>query len=150
MTTLAPPQNLHAVHLFATFFVPFYFFHEGLRIPEGALVLKALLYGIGFSVLALPLRVAKNWIVCRYTCRRTFTSGLRVGIALTPTLIFTLVIARILEESFEIDAALYGGLLVYAAVSTILPSFVLPRLTQPDASPTQSLAINPSNPLASQ
>jgi predicted permease len=94
--------------------------------------------------------VAKNWIVCRYTCRRTFTSGLRVGIALTPTLIFTLVIARILEESFEIDAALYGGLLVYAAVSTILPSFVLPRLTQPDASPTQSLAINPSNPLASQ
>jgi len=150
MTTLAPPQNLHAVHLFATFFIPFYFFHEGLRIPAGALVLKALLYGFGFSVLALPLRIAKNWIVCRYTCRRTSTSGLRVGVALTPTLIFTLVIARILEETFEIDAALYGGLLVYAAVSTILPSFVLSRLTQPSASPVQTLVIAPTDSLASQ
>jgi len=149
MTTLAPAQNLHAVHLFATFFVPFYFFHEGLRVPAGALVLRGLLYGIGFSVLALPLRIAKNWIVCRYTCRRTSTSGLRVGVALTPTLIFTLVIARILEDTFEIDAALYGGLLVYAAVSTILPSFILPKLTQPSSSPTQPLAIASTESLLS-
>ena len=53
----------------------------------------------------------------------------RVAVALTPTLIFTLVIAGVLSDSFHIDDALFGGLLVYAAISTILPSFVLPRLS---------------------
>jgi Kef-type K+ transport system membrane component KefB len=147
MATLAPPENLHAVRLFASFFVPFYFFHEGLRIPTGALVWKALLYGIGFSILVLPLRIAKNWLVCRYTCHRSSTSGLRVGVALTPTLIFTLVIARILDEAFAINDALYGGLLVYTAMSTILPSFVLPLLTQRErsAASMQPLAVAPTD-----
>jgi Kef-type K+ transport system membrane component KefB len=147
MTTLAPPENLRAVRLFASFFVPFYFFHEGLRIPTGALVFKALVYGIGFSILVLPLRIAKNWAVCRYTCRRTSTSGLRVGVALAPTLIFTLVIARILEETFDIDDALYGGLLVYAAIATILPSLMLPLLTQlaRSTSSMQPLAVGPTD-----
>jgi Kef-type K+ transport system membrane component KefB len=152
VTTLATPENLHAVRLFASFFVPFYFFHEGLNVPTGALVFKALIYGAGFSILVLPLRIAKDWLVCRYTCRRPSSSGLRVGVALTPTLIFTLVIARILEETFDIDEALYGGLLVYAATSTILPSFVLPLLTQQERSATslQPLTVGPTDSLANQ
>lgn len=36
MTTVASVENLHAVRLFASFFVPFYFFHEGLEVPMGA------------------------------------------------------------------------------------------------------------------
>ena len=55
---------------------------------------------------------------------------MRVAIALAPTIIFTLVIAGILHESFHINDALYGGLLVYATIATILPSFVLPALAQ--------------------
>ena len=47
-----------------------------------------------------------------------------------PTLIFTLVIAGILHESFHIDDALYGGLLVYAAISTMLPSLLLPKIAE--------------------
>ncbi len=130
MATLASHENLHAVRLFASFFVPFYFFHEGLEVPAGALVLKALAYGLAMAVIALPIRIFKNWLECRYFCRRTPESGFRVAIALTPTLIFTLVVAGILHESFHIDDALYGGLLVYAAISTILPSLVLPKLAQ--------------------
>jgi Kef-type K+ transport system membrane component KefB len=140
MTTLATTENFNAVRLFASFFVPFYFFHEGLRVPAGAMVIKAVLYGLALSLVALPLRVAKNWLVCRYTCHRTSTSGLRVGVALAPTLIFTLVIARILEENFGIDQALYGGLLLYAAVSTLLPSFLLPVLTRATGSSVEPLA----------
>jgi Kef-type K+ transport system membrane component KefB len=141
MTTLATKENFNAVRLFSSFFIPFYFFHEGLRIPSGALVLKAVLYGLGLSLIALPLRVAKNWLVCRYTCHRTPTSGLRVGVALTPTLIFTLVIARILDENFGIDDALYGGLLLYAAISTILPSFLLPLLTKGTSASIEPTAV---------
>jgi Kef-type K+ transport system membrane component KefB len=130
MTTLTSRENLHAVRLFASFFVPFYFFHEGLEVPIDSLVLKALVYGLVLSIVVLPIRIAKNWLECRYFSRRTRAGGLRVATALTPTLIFTLVIAGILHESFHINDALYGGLLVYTTISTVLPSFVLPALAQ--------------------
>jgi Kef-type K+ transport system membrane component KefB len=130
MATLASHENLHAVRLFASFFVPFYFFHEGLEVPTGALVLKALFYGLALSIVVLPIRIGKNWVECRYFSRRTSAGGMRVAIALAPTIIFTLVIAGILHESFHINDALYGGLLVYATIATILPSFVLPALAQ--------------------
>lgn len=129
MATLASPDNLLAVRLFASFFIPFYFFHQGLEVPAGALVLKSLLYGLAFSAVLLPLRIAINWLECRVT-KRSPQSGLRVAIALSPTLIFTLVIAGILHSTFHIEDALFGGLLVYAAVSSIVPSFVLPGIVQ--------------------
>jgi hypothetical protein len=56
-----------------------------------------------------------------------------VATALTPTLIFTLVIATILRDRFGIGDTLYGALLAYAALATLLPSFVLAK--QPDFTP---------------
>ncbi len=128
IATLASPENMHAVRLFASFFIPFYFFHEGIEVPAGALVLKAFFYGIALSVLVLPIRFAKNWVRARYFSHRSSMGATRVAVALIPTLVFTLVVAGVLRESFHIDDALFGGLLVYAAISSILPSFVLPRL----------------------
>ena len=52
-------------------------------------------------------------------------SSLRVAAALTPTLIFTLVLATILRERGAISDELFGGLLLYAGLNTLLPSFVL-------------------------
>jgi Kef-type K+ transport system membrane component KefB len=131
MATLASHENLHAVRLFSSFFIPFYFFHEGMDVPAGALVLKSLLYGVLLSVIVIPIRLGKNWLQTRYLSHRTAQAAFRVAIALEPTLIFTLVIAGVLHEAFHIPDALYGGLLVYAAVTTILPSLVLPSLSIP-------------------
>jgi hypothetical protein len=128
-------ENPHAARLFASFFIPFYF-HEGVEVPGGALVLEALLYGLILSVAVIPIRIGKNWLQARYLSHRTAQGSFRVAIALEPTLIFTLVIAGILHKEFHINDALYGGLLVYAAVTTILPSLVLPGLsiaTEPEA-----------------
>jgi Kef-type K+ transport system membrane component KefB len=138
MTTLASDTNLQAVRLFSSFFVPFYFFNEGLEVPAGALVWKALLYGLGLSLVVLPIRIGKDWLESHIFARRTARSGICVAVALVPTLIFTLVIAGMLHEAFHIGDELFGGLLVYAAISTVLPSFVLPGLaTSPvlDSSP---------------
>ncbi len=128
MATLASPENLHAVRLFASFFIPFYFFEEGMHVPADALVLPALLWGLGICVVAIPLRIGKNWLQARFVSRNDARGAFRISIALIPTLIFTLVIAEILRDTFHIPDALYGGLLVYAAVTTILPSLVLPGL----------------------
>jgi Kef-type K+ transport system membrane component KefB len=135
MATLASPENLHAVRLFASFFIPFYFFQEGMHVPADALVLPALLWGLGLCLVAIPLRIGKNWLQARYTSHNNAHGAFRVSIALVPTLIFTLVIAEILRESFHISDALYGGLLVYAAVTTILPSLVLPGLKVTNTDP---------------
>ena len=129
MTTLASPANLHAVRLFASFFIPFYFFYEGVEVPTGALVLKSLLWGGALSLVVIPIRLGKNWLQARFLSHRSAQDAICVALALTPTLIFTLVIAGILRESFHVSDALYGGMLVYAAVATILPSLLLPRIT---------------------
>jgi cyanate permease len=70
------------------------------------------------------------WLQSRLMRHRGNRGSLRVSIALSPTLIFTLVIAEILRENFSISPALYGGLLVYAAIASILPSLILPAFAE--------------------
>ena len=45
----------------------------------------------------------------------------------SPTLIFTLVLATILRDRFQLPDDWYGGLLVYAALTTLLPSITLAK-----------------------
>jgi Kef-type K+ transport system membrane component KefB len=98
MPLLASHENLHALRLFASFFVPFY--------------------------LVLPLRIGVVWLQHRVMFGESFRSSLRVSLALAPTLIFTLVLAAIMRERFQIPAVLFGALLLYAALTTLLPSLV--------------------------
>jgi Kef-type K+ transport system membrane component KefB len=138
MTTLASEQNLEAIRLFASFFVPFYFFHNGLGVPSAALVGSSLLYGLVLAACVIPVRLGVVWLQSRFMQHRGHRGSFRVSIALTPTLIFTLVIAELLRENFSISPPLYGGLLVYAAIASILPSLTLPAFTE---SPINPLAV---------
>ena len=83
--------------------------------------------GVLITALALPLRIGVVWCQRRFIKGETAAGSLRVATALSPTLIFTLVLATILRERFHITETLYGALLVYAALSTLLPSFVLSK-----------------------
>jgi Kef-type K+ transport system membrane component KefB len=135
MKTLASAENLEAIRLFASFFVPFYFFHNGLGVPGAALVRASLLYGFALAGLVIPVRLAVVWLQSRFMQHREHRGSLRVSIALTPTLIFTLVIAELLRQNFAVSPPLYGGLLVYAAIASILPSLVLPTFAAEPVSP---------------
>ncbi len=127
MPLLASDENLRAIQMFASFFVPFYFFYMGMRVPSGALSWDALWWGLGMSAVVLPLRIGSIWLHRRTTGGETAMGSLRVATALTPTLIFTLVLATILRERFHVSEALYGALLIYAGISTLLPSLVLAK-----------------------
>lgn len=127
MPTLASDDNLHAVQLFASFFVPFYFFYGGMKVPEGALQWESLWIGLAITAILLPFRIGAVAAQRIYVNKDTKQSSLDIAVALAPTLIFTLVIASILHEKFGISDTLFGGLLVYAAITTILPSFVLKK-----------------------
>lgn len=131
MPQLASDENLHAIRMFASFFVPFYFFYKGMSVPTGALTLQALGLGLVLTLVALPLRVGVLWLQRRFIKGESPRGSLRVATALTPTLIFTLVLATILRERFQLDDAFYGALLFYAGVSTLLPSLVMTKPLQP-------------------
>ena len=81
------------------------------------------------------MRLGVVWLQSRFQQHRGHRGSVRVAIALTPTLIFTLVIAEILRENFSISPKLYGGLLVYAAIASILPSLTLPAFAETDIAP---------------
>lgn len=124
---LASDENLMAIQKFASFFVPFYFFYKGMGVPGGALTLQALGIGLVLTLVALPLRVGSVWVQRRILRGESSLASLRVAAALTPTLIFTLVIADILRQRYALSDALYGGLLVYAGLATMLPSLVMAK-----------------------
>jgi Kef-type K+ transport system membrane component KefB len=125
MPDLSSDANQHAVKVFASFFLPFYFFTSGMKVTADALSWDALAIGLSISALFLPARIGAVWLQRRIFLHESKESSLRVSIALAPTLIFTLVLAAILRDRYNVDPSLYGGLLVYAAISTALPSFVL-------------------------
>ncbi len=125
MPRLASSENLHAVRLFASFFVPFYFFHAGTEISREALSWEAFGLGLVITALVLPLRVAMVWLQRRVLFRERKRSTLRVSVALAPTLVFTLVLAAILHSRFHIPDALFGALILYTTLNTLLPSLVL-------------------------
>ncbi|MFT4199029.1 MAG: cation:proton antiporter [Pseudoxanthomonas sp.] len=143
MPALASGENLHAVRLFASFFVPFYFFGAGTHVPAGALNLQALGIGLALTAVFVPLRIGSVCLQRVAVLRKPLRSGLRVGTALAPTLVFTLVLAGILRERFHLPDALYGGLLLYAGLNTLLPSLVF--RSPFDVDPVEN---EPAEPLA--
>jgi hypothetical protein len=66
--------------------------------------------------------------------------ALKVAVPMLPTLVFTLVIAGILRDEYDIPSWLFGGLIVYAFVTTVMPAIFThkppPDFTLPTLIPT--------------
>jgi Kef-type K+ transport system membrane component KefB len=135
LPSMASEHTLHAVEVFASFFIPFYFFNAGLHLRAEHFSLGAL--GIGLACLAvIPLRIGLVAVHRRFVLQEPMRTGARVGVSLVPTLVFTLVIAELLRDSFGTSPALFGGLVIYALVNTVLPTLLLkappPLYDQPE------------------
>ena len=122
---MASKANLHAIEMFASFFVPFYFFASGLHVPAQSLSLRMVGLGVAITAVVLPLRIGVVWLQRLFVRGESLRGSLRVATALTPTLVFTLVLADLLRGRFGLDDTLYGALLLYAILSTWLPSLAL-------------------------
>ena len=121
---LGRPQTMHALQLFAGFFVPFYFFRAGQGIPSDALRWDSLGIGLALTAVFVPLRIGGMVAQRVAQLREGWLDAVRVAMPLSPTLIFTMVLASILRETFAIPPSLYGGLLVYAVLTTLIPLLV--------------------------
>lgn len=125
LPALSSEKMLHAVEAFASVFVPFYFFHAGLEIRREHLSLEALWWTLGFVAVVIPFRLALVSLHRRWRLGETWREGLGVSVPMLPTLVFTLVIAQVLREQFPVPEPMLGGLVGYALLNTLIPSFTM-------------------------
>jgi Kef-type K+ transport system membrane component KefB len=136
LPSMASEHTLHAVEVFASFFIPFYFFSAGLDFAAEHVSVGAFAIGLGGLVLVVPLRVAVIALHRRVALHEPLRDGARVAVALVPTLVFSLVIAELLREQYAAGPMLFGGLVIYAIGNTMLPTLLLrmpaPLYDQPE------------------
>ena len=100
----------------------------------GALTVLQAHPGLGQSSLARALGFDKVTVLrvlrgleARGLVKRDPAAGhpRKVSVALTPTLVFTLVLAEILHSRFGLSGTLTGALVLYTTLNTLLPSLLL-------------------------
>jgi Kef-type K+ transport system membrane component KefB len=138
---LSSEKLLGAVELFASFFIPFYFFKAGLHLHTDYFTWQALGIACAFLLLVLPVRVAVVAAHRRLALAQPWRAGSRIGMAVLPTLVFTIVIAEILQERFGLPDELFGALIAFTLINTCLPGYAL-HLTPPEYEAPQA----PPNP----
>lgn len=122
---MSSEKMVDALEAFGSVFIPFYFFHAGTEILADNLSWLAIGIGALLVLTLVPLRVAVISLHRRIALRESFELSRRIGSAMVPTLVFTLVIMGILVERFALSPAIAGALVIYTVVNTTLPAFVL-------------------------
>lgn len=159
LPAMSSERMLGAVEAFASFFVPFYFFKAGQGVSPEELDLSSLLMGLALLLVCVTLRLGEvslhRWLALREPRR----VSLRIGVALLPTLVFTLVMADILRSRPGVPPELIGALVLYTTLITLLPGFLLhtpvveydaphldPLATPPGEAPASETSTTPGAP----
>lgn len=136
LPAMSSDRLLNTVEEFAMVFGPFYFFHAGQELHPSLFDLPSLGLGVGLALVLIPLRGFLGAALQPGRGGWTRRERLRIGTALLPTLVFSIVLLGILRERFELGSPLVGGLFVYTLIDTTLPGYVLRGfLRTPCASP---------------
>jgi hypothetical protein len=122
---MSSEKMIDALESFGSVFIPFYFFHAGSEIVHENISWRAFALGMLLVAAFVPLRVAVISLHRRLALAERFATSRRVGSAMVPTLVFTLVILGILTEQFALPSVMAGALVFYTIVNTTLPAFVL-------------------------
>ncbi len=128
---LGSERVLIAIELFASFFIPFYFFKAGLHLEAQFFTLRSVLIGLALVAITVPLRVGTVAAYRRAVLDESWRDAGRVALSLVPTLVFTLVLAEIARSQFGLPNDLFGALVIFALVNTTLPGLLL-RASPPD------------------
>jgi Kef-type K+ transport system membrane component KefB len=125
LPAMSSEKMVDALEAFGSVFIPFYFFNAGLHVRPSELSLAAFGLGVLLLIVAVPLRVILTVVHRRWALGEAVASARRVGTALVPTLVFTLVLADILRARFAAPEVLVGALIIYTIVNTTIPAFIL-------------------------
>jgi Kef-type K+ transport system membrane component KefB len=122
---MSSEKMVDALEAFGSVFIPFYFFHAGTEILPEHISWLALAVGLLLVLLLVPLRVVVISLHRKIALKERFVVSRRIGSAMIPTLVFTLVILGILVDRFSLSKTIAGALVFYTVVNTTLPGFIL-------------------------
>lgn len=122
---MSSEKMVDALEAFGSVFIPFYFFHAGTEITAERLTGRAIALGLLLVLIFVPVRIGLIALHRKFALKETFAVSRRVGSAMIPTLVFTLVIGGILDEKFGLVGTFSGALVLYAILNTTMPAFVL-------------------------
>jgi len=125
LLSLTSEKMVNAIEVFASFFIPFYFFKAGLHVNIRELDLKTILISLIIILTIIPIRILLMALHLKIAKKETFKAASKIGVAISPTLVFSLVIAEILRVKFAAPLYIYGSIWIYALANTMLPSFIL-------------------------
>jgi Kef-type K+ transport system membrane component KefB len=149
LPAMSSEKMIDALEAFGSVFIPFYFFRSGMHIDRSELTWPAIGLGVLLLAVFVPLRAGITMLHRRFALRETVGTAQRVGIALLPTLVFTLVLSDILRTRFGASGTLLGALVIYTVVNTMIPAFAL-RAGPPSFEDVQSEPASRATPLAEQ
>lgn len=125
LPAMSSERMLYAVEAFASVFAPFYFFNAGMHLSRDELSPLAIVTGLTITAICVPIRIALVLMHRKLELKESVASGIPIAVALVPTLVFSLVIAEILRDRFALPDYLFGAIVIYAVLNTLLPGFVL-------------------------
>ncbi len=125
LPAMSSDRMLGAVEAFASVFIPFYFFKAGQQIRLAGLDGWAILSGLAITVVFISLRLGEVALHRRIVLKERPQEGAKIGVALLPTLVFSLVCTELLRERFIVPEYLLGGVIIYTILNTLFPGFVL-------------------------
>ncbi|HYC49476.1 MAG TPA: cation:proton antiporter [Gemmatimonadaceae bacterium] len=151
LPAMSSEKMIDALEAFGSVFIPFYFFVAGTHIEGEQLSWGALGLGVLLLVVFAPLRIGVTVLHRKLGLKETLSAARRVGVALVPTLVFTLVLVQILREEYATSETLLGGLVLYTVLNTMLPAMVLrtppPSYEEPEAPEALQLSVLDSEPI---
>lgn len=143
LPAMSSEKMVDALEAFGSVFIPFYFFAAGTHVEPEQLGWLAAAVAAGLLVAITPLRIFSVAAHRRVVLGESLAQSKHIGIALVPTLVFTLVLSSILRLDFSAPPWLVGALIIYTVVNTLLPAFALrgqaPEFTEPVAEPAADL-----------
>lgn len=116
---------IKSLRFFTGFFTPFYFFYAGTLLTREDVSLSALLLGVILLVTVVPFRIFSVTLHRRLLMGESSVDSLPVATSLLPNLVFGLVLADLLKESFQISHTIFGGIIIYTIGVTVLPPVLL-------------------------
>jgi Kef-type K+ transport system membrane component KefB len=125
LPAMSSERMIDALEAFGSVFIPFYFFRSGMHIDRTEVTWPAVGLGMLLLVVFVPLRTGITMLHRRIALVEPLGTARRVGIALLPTLVFTLVLSDILRTRFGASGTLLGALVVYTVLNTMIPAFAL-------------------------
>jgi Kef-type K+ transport system membrane component KefB len=125
LPALSSDRLLQTVEEFAIVFSPFYFYYAGGELRLADFDWRSIGLGVLLAVVLMPLRALQIASLQSRGSGFTWGERRRVGIALLPTLVFSIVLLGILRERFDLPSPLVGGVIVYTLVNTLFPGFLL-------------------------